>query len=324
MSLPVSMASKLWLVEVYSRWGWLWWRTSWVKNAFSFHISFWCFRAYHFSLILKEFQTPEKKKRSSRRWFLLRPLQALTSELPWWCHTLTSNQQRGSAACYLSTISRPLYQPPTSRWGGWGAPQLPLKTQHTHLTTRSTPFHICLPLSPAPLLLSLLYWSVRSPTQTTDSWTECHVTSRCNYSAPSIHLPPISRSDRRQLLSRLPSQPPNLSPGNLGSVGCRHVISPSRRGPYQAEGSPNRWGGWRTKRQRQISICCTNKPSPPHQRKPQESALCSWKSCKNLLFHVVVLVLLSLEATLKIWQMRNFMAFETSSSGTAPTVCGFS
>lgn len=147
------------------------------------------------------------------------------------CSLLSLHHQQASLSASIISVR------------GWGAPQLPLKTQHTHLTTRSTPFHILLPLSPTPLLLSLLYWSVRSPTQTTDSWTECHVTSRCNYSAPSIHLPPISRSDRRQLLSRLPSQPPNLSPGNLGSVGCRPVISPSRRGPYQAEGSPNRWGG---------------------------------------------------------------------------------
>lgn len=73
--------------------------------------------------------------------------------------------------------------------------------------------------------------------------------ARCNYNVASISPPPffllrfsrrISCSDRRQVLSRLPSQPPEHKPRDPASA---RLLSPHRGGePYQAEKIANRWG----------------------------------------------------------------------------------
>lgn len=53
----------------------------------------------------------------------------------------------------------------------------------------------------------------------------------------------------------------NISPGIQPQwAACLPPIAPSRRAAISGWKITNRWGGWRTKRHRQISICYTNTP----------------------------------------------------------------
>lgn len=193
------------------------------------------------------------------------------------------HRQRGSAASYLSPSAGLLIGPQHLSEGGGGAvapPGLPLKThgntfisQRHVLHTFSLLLYILLPLSAPPTLiatlsppplslhlcfsLGLIIWrsslsqSQTEPATTGEQWWE---RSRCNYNVPSAAATaapspiPLSRcigaSDRRQLLSRLPSQPPKYKPWIQPQwASCLAAIAPSSRGGLSLRRIANRWGG---------------------------------------------------------------------------------
>lgn len=104
-----------------------------------------------------------------------------------------------------------------------------------------------------------------------------HATARCNYNTPSFlhlsfYLPSLPSLSLSLLLSAISAaviaakfyrvshlNRQNISPGIQPQwAACLPPISLSRREALSGWKIANHWGGWRTERHRQISICYTN------------------------------------------------------------------